>query len=717
MLSKLAHLAGAVLVALTLTAMAPKAAAGAVTLPARANPIPAPSGGCLLGAYVHDNPDQTVFNSGAGKDHALLLKFIHMGVDGFDVAGPISARAFCDSAYALDAVPYLTIEPDHATADSVLTAEDREWLIAFAKELGAYQRPAFVRFGHEMNGNWYPWGWTHVEPAVYIEGFREAAAIFREHAPLVAMVWAPSQNWGNNCTELYSTWYPGDEYVDWVGLTSYEWSYGGVMDGQFYYSIKFGDGPEANFYATFAEGHNKPMMIAETACGDDDPAYYARQEQIDTFGTGVGQGAQNWWIARVYDASDDYYSTKVNFPKIGAITWFGKGDWAPGGSDLTLHSTGFSAYATAVEDSYWRSNAMLPPETVVEGVPVGWSRSDVAVSFSVPRPGSSGGTRTFYGIDAPATAEWTAPVAISAEGTSTLYYRSVGRAGAWEETRSAQVRIDKTPPVTTDNHASYYPAQAVIGLTSIDSLSGVSEIRYQLDGGAVATGDAVSVSDAGTHTLVYQAIDGAGNVEGPKTAVFVVREASGSDIVPPTTTCDAAATYVATARINFTATDDKSGVRATYYRLDGAPALAGTTVTTSALGDHVLQYWSVDNVGNLEAAKTVRFAVVKPKVALGRPKAPRTMKRGRFYFVYGTLKPHHERGSMPVRIYKYKKVNAKSWKSYGYVKATAVDYKGLTRYRVRMRLPSKGSWRLRAYAPSDAKHAATRSGYEYVLVK
>ena len=79
------------------------------------------------------------------------------------------------------------------------------------------------------------------------------------------------------------------------------------------------------------------------------------------------------------------------------------------------------------------------------------------------------------------------------------------------------------------------------------------------------------------------------------------------------------------------------------------------------------------------------------------------MKRSRSYTVYGSLKPKHTAGTRPVWDYKYKKVAGK-WRSYGYVKATAYNYSTHTRYKVKMRLPSKGSWRLMALASADAKH-------------
>ena len=120
--------------------------------------------------------------------------------------------------------------------------------------------------------------------------------------------------------------------------------------------------------------------------------------------------------------------------------------------------------------------------------------------------------------------------------------------------------------------------------------------------------------------------------------------------------------------------------------------------------------------GSLQPADYAAL-VITPRVGISTPAAPKTMKRSKYYSVYGFLKPRHTAGTRPVRIYKYKKVNGR-WKSYGYVKAKASNYKSWSRYSVKMRLASRGSWRLRAYAPADSRHAATWSSkFDYARVK
>jgi hypothetical protein len=108
--------------------------------------------------------------------------------------------------------------------------------------------------------------------------------------------------------------------------------------------------------------------------------------------------------------------------------------------------------------------------------------------------------------------------------------------------------------------------------------------------------------------------------------------------------------------------------------------------------------------------------VLATKPILSIPRTPSTMSHSRHCTIYGYLKPRHTAGSYPVRIYKYKLVSG-HWKSYGYESAKASNYSSYTKYSHSIKLPYRGRWRLRAYAPADALHLGTWSGYSYVTVR
>src|ERR671938_1847631 len=140
----------------------------------------------------------------------------------------------------------LTIEPTLGlSAVTRVMAED------LADRLASYNArglPIIVRFAHEMNGSWYPWA---QQPEAYVAAFRLIADAVHERAPQTAMLWAPNYGAGypfqggrfevqpgtadfrtldtnhdgllDERDDMYAPYYPGDDAVDWVGMTLYHW--------------------------------------------------------------------------------------------------------------------------------------------------------------------------------------------------------------------------------------------------------------------------------------------------------------------------------------------------------------------------------------------------------------------------------------------------------------------------------------------------------------
>jgi len=89
------------------------------------------------------------------------------------------------------------------------------------------------------------------------------------------------------------------------------------------------------------------------------------------------------------------------------------------------------------------------------------------------------------------------------------------------------------------------------------------------------------------------------------------------DRTPPVTTTDARASYLGAAVIRLNAVDaaaGASGIRATYFQIDGGPLHTGSLpwVPGPASGSeiHTLEYWSMDNGFNTETHHIVSFTVV-----------------------------------------------------------------------------------------------------------
>lgn len=112
-------------------------------------------------------------------------------------------------------------QPEFALSTIVDGSHD-ELIEGWAAELAAWGRPVALRFAHEMNGFWYPWAESTNgnRPGQYVAAWRYVHDKFDEAgADNVIWVWSPNST-DPSLTPLAGL-YPGDDYVDWVGLVGY----------------------------------------------------------------------------------------------------------------------------------------------------------------------------------------------------------------------------------------------------------------------------------------------------------------------------------------------------------------------------------------------------------------------------------------------------------------------------------------------------------------
>ena len=106
--------------------------------------------------------------------------------------------------------------------------------------------------------------------------------------------------------------------------------------------------------------------------------------------------------------------------------------------------------------------------------------------------------------------------------------------------------------------------------------------------------------------------------------------------------------------------------------------------------------------------------------AQGLARAPQLradeLKYGRVYAAYGNLKPRHTAGSKQIKVKAYLQVGGVYVLKKTYT-ARVSNKSSYSKYRVRIKLPKRGKWRLKAYHAGDSKNARTSSKYRYVTVK
>jgi hypothetical protein len=275
-----------------------------------------------------------------GKAPMVYVAFTHLPIESDD--GPALDR-YVDEVQGQHGVALLTIEPTIA-----LDQITPELAVDLADHLAQYNARGvrvLVRFAHEMNGSWYPWG---QQPTSYRAAFRLIAEAVHTRASETAMLWAPNYGAGypfsagqyeaqagsadfaaldtnhdgvlDGRDDMYAPYYPGDDAVDWVGMTLYHWGdtwpWGknivpepGKFVAQLTGTYQGAGGDQRglpDFYAIYAEGHAKPMAIPETA------AFY--NTSVD--GDAELEIKRAWW-RQVFGAE-----IAQRLPAIKMINWF-----------------------------------------------------------------------------------------------------------------------------------------------------------------------------------------------------------------------------------------------------------------------------------------------------------------------------------------------------------------------------------------------------------
>lgn len=150
----------------------------------------------------------------------------------------------------------------------------RRW----AKKVKEIEEPVFINFASGMNADWAPWnarayGKDH---DLFIEAWKRVYGIFKEEGAYNAyFVWNPHDrsypDYKWNDPNLY---YPGDQYVDWIGITGYD---KGTRHEK--WQVEEFDKLCSDVYTMYRKFYrDKPVMITELTL---DASYNERDQQLN----------------------------------------------------------------------------------------------------------------------------------------------------------------------------------------------------------------------------------------------------------------------------------------------------------------------------------------------------------------------------------------------------------------------------------------------------
>jgi hypothetical protein len=195
---------------------------------------------------------------------------------------------------------------------AIIDGQHDDYLRAFAQDAESFDKPLFLRWGHEMNGDWYLWSGSSNGgavtdqygdlqkpdgPELFVDAYRHIHNVFsQENSQNVIWVWCPNVVMKGPLGETWNdieNYYPGDAYVDWLCMDGYNWG-----TSQSWSSWQTFDEVFAPTYARLQQiNPNKPVMIGEFASTDQG-------------------GDKAAWVL------DAFQTALSDYPQIRAAVWF-----------------------------------------------------------------------------------------------------------------------------------------------------------------------------------------------------------------------------------------------------------------------------------------------------------------------------------------------------------------------------------------------------------
>ena len=252
-----------------------------------------PASGCYIGAFIERDSNVQgnipAFEDLTKKKHASYFTYVGYG-------RPFPSDWF-DKVVRNGAAPHIAFEPN----DGLQEVKDDVYLRAWARDAARTKRPIFLRWASEMNGEWgkkrYGNGATDYI-GLYKEKFALISRVMKEEAPNVALVWTPFAE----PSRLIPDFYPGDEWVDWVGVNIYSvYVHNGDPNQQ-----ALNEDPVdflKNIYGLY--GARKPIHISEYAA--------------TIWCKGIGAETVEWAIEKT---KRFYGALRDDFPRVKSVNWF-----------------------------------------------------------------------------------------------------------------------------------------------------------------------------------------------------------------------------------------------------------------------------------------------------------------------------------------------------------------------------------------------------------
>jgi len=309
--------------------------------------------GCMVSAYIFQedgrnipqNPEKNI------KEFESLINHKIGSVMWYPTFADTFPMTQCENLKKLGKIPHLTwelfipdsnvwntmpIEGNYKMMDDVLAGKYDDYIIKFATDAKTYGGKILIRFLHEFNGNWYVWsgkknGGENGGAQKVVAVWRYVVYKFREvGANNVKWIWNPHGPSIDRSEESWNdikNYWPGDNYVDWIGMDAYNWYPKDPWGGK--RPFRDFDNCFKDLYNECIALGNQPIIIAEFATPEFN---FEGKTKAD-------------WI------NDALNKIKTDYPRIKMFIWFQINkelDWRINSSPEALE-----AFKTAIADDYF----------------------------------------------------------------------------------------------------------------------------------------------------------------------------------------------------------------------------------------------------------------------------------------------------------------------------------------------------------------------------
>jgi len=219
--------------------------------PAHASLPPSPAS--YLGVFEPGAPPSYApvanFAAAAGRE-PTLVGYYGGWTQPFDTS-------FAEILHQHGVIPFVQIDPTDASIAAIADGTYDDYLRSYADSVRGFDHAVVIGFGHEMNAPWYSWGYGHVAPSTFVAAWRHIWTLFHgQGADNVTWVWTLQAD--ERGTGPIASWWPGAQYVNWVGVDGYYYHPSDTFASVF--------GRTINQVRTFA---SKPVLLSETSVGPE----------------------------------------------------------------------------------------------------------------------------------------------------------------------------------------------------------------------------------------------------------------------------------------------------------------------------------------------------------------------------------------------------------------------------------------------------------------